>query len=168
MSLPMPVGHLWVSTVTLPVSRESDEWYGRWFIYDRRPDLEKNAEAHPLSNGVTANFPGGRQAEKATKLREGARRWPCKTDLTPPFGYRAMLAWLLSRSSAMGTTGHAFVHAGHRFQYVLAVGDRSFSADVTCDGKALHHFSSPFNGYESGHSKVGLLHHHTLLSSSRC
>jgi len=72
MSLPMPVGHLWVSTVTLPVSRESDEWYGRWFIYDRRPDLEKNAEAHPLSNGVTANFADERQAAKAAKL-EGRR-----------------------------------------------------------------------------------------------
>lgn len=72
MSLPMLVGHLWVSTATLPVSRDSDEWYGRWFIYDRRPDLEKNAEAHPLSNGVTANFADERQAAKAAKL-EGRR-----------------------------------------------------------------------------------------------
>jgi len=54
----------------------------------------------------------------------------------------------------MGTTGHAFMHAGHRFQYVLALGDRSFSADVTCDGKALHHFSSPFNGYGADQAAV--------------
>ena len=72
MSLPMPVGDLWVSTVTLPVSRESDEWYGRWFIYDRRPDLEVNCEAKPLCNGMTANFADERQAEKAAKL--GGRR----------------------------------------------------------------------------------------------
>jgi len=69
----MPVGDLWVSTVTLPVSRDSDEWYGRWFIYDRRPDLEENAEEQPLSNGVTANFADEHQAEKSAKL-EGRRQ----------------------------------------------------------------------------------------------
>lgn len=73
MSLPMPVGHLWVSVVTLPVSRESDEWYGRWFIYDQRPDLEENAEIRPLRNGITANFADEQQADKAAKL-EGRRQ----------------------------------------------------------------------------------------------
>lgn len=73
MSLPMPVGHLWVSAVTLPVSRESDEWYGRWFIYDQRPDLEENAEIRPLRNGITANFADEQQADKAAKL-EGRRQ----------------------------------------------------------------------------------------------
>jgi len=69
MSLPMPVGNLWVSIVTLPVSRQNEEWYGRWFIYDCRPDLETNAEAKPLCNGATTNFPDERQAEKAAKLQ---------------------------------------------------------------------------------------------------
>lgn len=73
MSFPMPVGHFWVSTVTLPVSRESEEWYGRWFIYDVRPDLEKNAEIRPLLEGITANFPDEHQADKAAKL-DGRRQ----------------------------------------------------------------------------------------------
>lgn len=73
MSLPMPVGHLWVSTVTLPVSRDSDEWYGRWFIYDRRPDLEKNAEIFPLEEGTTGTFANEREASREAKM-EGRRR----------------------------------------------------------------------------------------------
>jgi len=47
----------------------------------------------------------------------------------------------------MVTTGHAFVYAGHRFQYVLALADRSFSAEVTCDGGAPHRFTSSLNAY---------------------
>ncbi|ULU23428.1 hypothetical protein DYST_00324 [Dyella terrae] len=47
----------------------------------------------------------------------------------------------------MATTGHAFVHAGHRFYYVLVVADRSFSAEVTCDGGSRHRFTSPLNSY---------------------
>ena len=54
----------------------------------------------------------------------------------------------------MATTGHAFVHDGHRFQYVLVMGHRSLSAAVTCDGRALHQFPSPFNAYGADSAAV--------------
>ncbi len=72
MALPAPVGKYWVSTVTLPVSREGNEWYGRWFIYDCQPDLEENAEAHPLAEGVTSPFLEERDASIAARI-EGRR-----------------------------------------------------------------------------------------------
>lgn len=68
MSLPLPVGGFWVSTVTLPVSAKSDDWYGLWAIYDRRPDLEENAARQPLATGTTAAFPDERGADRAAKL----------------------------------------------------------------------------------------------------
>ena len=54
----------------------------------------------------------------------------------------------------MVTTGHAFVYAGHRFQYVLALADRSFSAEVTCDGGAPHRFTSSLNAYAPDRKSV--------------
>lgn len=54
----------------------------------------------------------------------------------------------------MTTTGHLFEHEGHRFRYTLTVDHRSFSADVTCDGKALNPFVSPFNGQGASDDKV--------------
>ena len=73
MSLPIPVGDFWVSTVTLPVSREGDDWYGLWWVYARRPDQEENAEAVPLAEGRTGVFADEREADRAAKL-EGRRR----------------------------------------------------------------------------------------------
>lgn len=73
MSLPLPVGRFWVSTVTLPVSRESQEWCGQWFIYDRRPDLEESADLLPVSQGQTGPFADEREADRAAKMA-GRRR----------------------------------------------------------------------------------------------
>ncbi|RDS86675.1 hypothetical protein [Dyella psychrodurans] len=54
----------------------------------------------------------------------------------------------------MATTGHLFEHAGHRFYYTLTIDHQGLSAHVTCDGKALNRFHSPFSGHGASHDKV--------------
>lgn len=73
MSLPLPVDGFWVSTVTLPASREGEQWCGHWFIYSQRPDLEENADALPLFEGSTGPYDDERDAERAAKMA-GRRR----------------------------------------------------------------------------------------------
>ncbi len=73
MSLPIRVGDFWVSSVTLPVSRDGDDWYGRWWIYNRRPDLEENAGIIPMAEGATGVFADKHDADRAAR-REGRRR----------------------------------------------------------------------------------------------
>lgn len=73
MTYPLPVNGYWVSTVTMPISRSSSEWYGQWCIYDRRPDLKENAEVAPLAAGSTGAYADEREADRAAKLA-GRRR----------------------------------------------------------------------------------------------
>ena len=75
MSLPLPVDGFWVATLTMPVSRESQDWYGQWWVYDRRPDLEENSDVAPLAQGRTGVFADEREADRAAKLagRQKAR-----------------------------------------------------------------------------------------------
>jgi hypothetical protein len=73
MSYPLPVNGFWVSTATFPISRQSEEWFGQWCIFDRRPDLEENAEVAPLAAGRTGAYADERDADRAAKLA-GRRR----------------------------------------------------------------------------------------------
>lgn len=73
MALPLPVGDFWVSTLTAPVARDSSDWYGMWWIYDRRPDLVENAHVAPLAEGRTGAFAEERAADRSAKLA-GRRR----------------------------------------------------------------------------------------------
>lgn len=73
MSLPIRVGDFWVSTATLPVSRDGDEWYGWWWIYNRRPDLEENAGIIPMAEGATGAFANEHDADRAAEMA-GAQR----------------------------------------------------------------------------------------------
>jgi hypothetical protein len=71
MSLPLPVGKFWVSTLTMPVARGSDEWYGKWWIYDCRPD--DGLDHVPLAEGSTGAFAEERDADRSAKMA-GRRR----------------------------------------------------------------------------------------------
>lgn len=68
MSLSVRIGDFWVSTVTLPVTRDGDEWYGRWWIYNRSPDLEENAGIIPMAEGATGAFADEHDADRAAKM----------------------------------------------------------------------------------------------------
>lgn len=73
MSLPLPVGRFWVSTLTVPVSRDSNDWCGIWWIYDRRPDILENADLEPVAEGRTGAFADERDADRSAKMA-GRRR----------------------------------------------------------------------------------------------
>ncbi len=73
MSLLFPAGDFWVTTVTLPISQNSKEWYGRWWIYNRRPDLKENAGMRPMAEGATGTYASERDAGRAAEM-DGRRR----------------------------------------------------------------------------------------------
>ncbi|PMQ03555.1 hypothetical protein DyAD56_18965 [Dyella sp. AD56] len=66
-------GDFWVSTLTLRISQDSDEWYGRWWIYNRRPDLKENAGMHSMAEGTTDVYASECDADRAVE-KEGRRR----------------------------------------------------------------------------------------------
>lgn len=70
MTFPRHAGRFWVWVVTLPVSRDTGEWYGLWSVYEQRPDLEKNAASQPLISGRTNVFSDERTAYRSAN-REG-------------------------------------------------------------------------------------------------